>query len=74
MSGSLRYIWDSKLKEVWYSLKKWEKSSFKGTTLQKNKIQEELTTLQRKMEREKVTTQSLKQEKEMNMRILKVVR
>ena len=72
--GSPSYIWESKLREVHYALKKWEKVSFKGPTLQQNQIQEDLATLQRKMEREEVITHYLNQEKEMNMRILKAER
>jgi hypothetical protein len=54
-SGSPNFIWESKLKEVKYSLKEWVKNSFIPPQQEKREKIEQLRRIQQQIEMEKVT-------------------
>ena len=68
------YIWESKLRSVWSSLKRWVKAGFKNPSHHKIKLQNDLATLQSHMKVDEVTPAFLSQAKELSMKFLNVAR
>ena len=61
--GSPNYIWESKLRSMRSSLKRWIKEGFKNPNQHKIELQIDLATLQSRMEVDEVTPTFLSQER-----------
>ena len=72
--GSPNYIWESKLRLVRETLKKWVKEGFENPNKQKIILQSDLAAMHLRMEVEEVFIEHLKQEKDMNIIIRKATR
>ena len=71
---SPNYSWESKLRSVRYSSKKWVKEDFKNPNSHKIKLQSDLAAIQSRMKANEVTPMNLKQGKELNTKILNASR